>query len=121
MKSKRNYRFHYEIGHTKNLAITSSYDFNATELFFIYFVIYSFNNGILEKYFVTGILIIWGYFPLGPMERTTFWFSSSLLAPFVSGTDDSKWNSVFIVYLSIVQMCVLWRVSCVASVCRFLM
>lgn len=63
---------------TKNLAVTSSYDFDATELFFIYFVIYSFNNGVFKKYFVTGILIIWGYFPFGPMARKTVWFSSSL-------------------------------------------
>ena len=38
---------------TKNLAVTSSYAFDATELFFIYFVIYSFNNGVFKKYFVT--------------------------------------------------------------------
>lgn len=42
------------------------------------------------------------------------------LVPFVSGTDNSKWNSVFIIYLSVAQMCVLWRVSRVASVCWFL-
>ena len=41
---------------TKNLAVTSSYDFNATELFFIYFVIYSFNNGVFKKYFVKLVL-----------------------------------------------------------------
>lgn len=53
----------------KTLAVTSSYNFDATKLFFIYFVIYSFNTGIFKKVFCNRSFDNVGTFPLGPMER----------------------------------------------------
>lgn len=90
--------FDYKIGH-KNLDITSSYNFDATKLFFIYFVIYSFNNGIFKKVFCNrGILIIWGFFssPWSNGEKAVlvFFFLFRFLC---FRHNNSKWNSVFII------------------------
>ena len=55
-------------------------------------------------------------FPLWSNGKKDFLVLFIPLAPFVSGTDDSKWHSVFIVYLSVVQLCALACLLCCVCV-----
>lgn len=58
----------------KTLAVTSSYNFDATKLFFIYFVIYSFTTGIFKKVFCNRNFDNVGTFSPWSDGKEGFWF-----------------------------------------------